>query len=171
LQYMSGKYEQNGIITRDKYGDWCVPPESPELIHSKDPLRNTDGQLIATAYYFHLLKLMSRFAGLLHRPADAAAFAVSASALWVVSALTVLGSVSVLTVAGLFCAVAATLSRILVKKEIQSKMRVITASYGLIINYNRIDGMHGGDDGIYIKIGTKTTSGGNKMLLPCIPDL
>ncbi|KAB6284573.1 family 78 glycoside hydrolase catalytic domain, partial [Bacteroides xylanisolvens] len=25
------------IITKDKYGDWCVPPESLELIHSKDP--------------------------------------------------------------------------------------------------------------------------------------
>jgi alpha-L-rhamnosidase len=41
--------------TKDKYGDWCVPPESPELIHSKDTLRTTDGQLIATAYYYHLL--------------------------------------------------------------------------------------------------------------------
>ena len=31
------------IITKDKYGDWCVPPESLELIHSKDPSRKTDG--------------------------------------------------------------------------------------------------------------------------------
>lgn len=30
------------IITKDKYGDWCVPPESLELIHSKDPSRKTD---------------------------------------------------------------------------------------------------------------------------------
>ncbi|HEY4287585.1 MAG TPA: family 78 glycoside hydrolase catalytic domain [Puia sp.] len=75
LQYMSGKYEKDGIITKDKYGDWCVPPESPELIHSKDSTRNTDGQLIATAYYYHLLGLMRQFAGLLHVSADAAAFA------------------------------------------------------------------------------------------------
>ena len=27
---------QSHIITRDRYGDWCLPPESPELIHSKD---------------------------------------------------------------------------------------------------------------------------------------
>lgn len=27
------------IITKDKYGDWCVPPESLEMIHSNDPAR------------------------------------------------------------------------------------------------------------------------------------
>jgi alpha-L-rhamnosidase len=75
LHYMSSKYEKDGIITKDKYGDWCVPPESPELIHSKDSTRNTDGQLIATAYYYHLLSLMRHFAELLQVPADAALFA------------------------------------------------------------------------------------------------
>ncbi len=100
-----------------------------------------------------------------------AVFAVSASALWVVSVLATLCRVSAFTAAGLFCAVEATLSRILVKKEIQSKMRVIAAGYGLIINYNRIDGVHGGDNGIYVKIGAEATSGRYKMLLPCIPDL
>ncbi|HEY4108820.1 glycoside hydrolase family 78 protein [Puia sp.] len=68
LHYMSARYEHDGIMTKDKYGDWCVPPESPHLIHSKDSLRNTDGTLIATAYYYHLLTLMEKFAGLLHQP-------------------------------------------------------------------------------------------------------
>jgi len=68
LHYMSAKYEHDGILTKDKYGDWCVPPESLQLIHSKDSLRNTDGTLIATAYYYHLLTLMQKFAGLLHQP-------------------------------------------------------------------------------------------------------
>ena len=68
LHYMSSKYEHEGLITKDKYGDWCVPPESPQLIHSKDSLRNTDGTLIATAYYYHLLTLMQKFATLLHQP-------------------------------------------------------------------------------------------------------
>jgi alpha-L-rhamnosidase len=68
LHYMSARYERDGIITKDKYGDWCVPPESPQLIHSKDSLRATDGALIATAYYYHLLTLMQKFAGLLHQP-------------------------------------------------------------------------------------------------------
>jgi len=66
LEYMSSNYEKNGIMTRDKYGDWCVPPESPELIHSRDSTRITDGQLIATAYYYHLLRLMEEFAGILN---------------------------------------------------------------------------------------------------------
>lgn len=80
MHYMSGRYEKDGIMTKDKYGDWCVPPESPELIHSRDSLRNTDGQLIATAYYYHYLRLMRHFAELLHRPEDAAAFDVKAAA-------------------------------------------------------------------------------------------
>jgi alpha-L-rhamnosidase len=63
LSYMKDKYMTPGfIVTKDKYGDWCVPPESEELIHSNDPARKTDGQLIATAYYYKLLELMSRFA-------------------------------------------------------------------------------------------------------------
>jgi alpha-L-rhamnosidase len=70
LQYMGGKYVAGGIMTKDKYGDWCVPPESPELIHSRDSSRSTDGQLIATAYYYRLLVLMEGFAKLLHREDD-----------------------------------------------------------------------------------------------------
>ena len=65
--YMTEEY----IITKDKYGDWCVPPESLELIHSKDPSRKTDGDLIATAYYLKVLQLMHRFASLQGLKADA----------------------------------------------------------------------------------------------------
>ncbi|MDR0891920.1 MAG: family 78 glycoside hydrolase catalytic domain [Mediterranea sp.] len=65
--YMTPDY----IVTKDKYGDWCVPPESPELIHSKDPARQTDGSLIATAYYLKMLQLMHRFATLQGLTADA----------------------------------------------------------------------------------------------------
>lgn len=56
--YMTKDY----IVTRDKYGDWCVPPEALEMIHSQDPARNTDGALISTAYYLKVLQLMHRFA-------------------------------------------------------------------------------------------------------------
>jgi len=62
LYYMKGKYCVGGLMTKDKYGDWCVPPESPELIHSRDSSRLTDGKLIATAYYYHFLELMGGFA-------------------------------------------------------------------------------------------------------------
>ncbi len=61
-----------GIISADKYGDWCVPPESPELIHSMDPARKTDGRLIATAYYCKVAQLLSKFARIQGLEADAA---------------------------------------------------------------------------------------------------
>jgi alpha-L-rhamnosidase len=75
LAYMRGKYMTDFILTKDKYGDWCVPPESLQLIHSRDSTRRTDGALLATAYYYRLLTLMQRFAGLLDKPADAKEFA------------------------------------------------------------------------------------------------
>lgn len=65
--YMTQEY----IIKKDKYGDWCVPPESLELIHSKDPTRQTDGKLIATAYYLKILQLMHRFATIQNLKAEA----------------------------------------------------------------------------------------------------
>ncbi len=75
LAYMQGKYMKNYLLTKDKYGDWCVPPESLQLIHSQDPGRKTDGTLLATAYYYKLLTLMQRFAALLDNQADVKAFA------------------------------------------------------------------------------------------------
>ncbi|UOR03560.1 glycoside hydrolase family 78 protein [Hymenobacter aerilatus] len=70
LTYMRQNYSANGLITKDKYGDWCVPPESKEMIHSKDPARNTDGVLIASSTYYHLLGLMQGFAEVLDKPED-----------------------------------------------------------------------------------------------------
>ena len=70
MQYMKDKYMQDYIVTRDKYGDWCVPPEDLKLIHAKDSSRLTDGKLIATAYYFKLLSYMQRFAKLTGKDAD-----------------------------------------------------------------------------------------------------
>ena len=70
MGYMKEKFMKAYIMTRDKYGDWCVPPEALELIHAKDPARLTDGQLIATAYYYKLLSYMQRFAGLTGNNAD-----------------------------------------------------------------------------------------------------
>jgi alpha-L-rhamnosidase len=74
VNYMR-QFFTNGIIARDSYGDWCVPPEDLRLIHSKDPARQTDKALLATAYFYHDLTLMARYARLLGRPADAARFA------------------------------------------------------------------------------------------------
>jgi alpha-L-rhamnosidase len=79
LAYMKDKYMTPGyIVTKDKYGDWCVPPESEELIHSNDPARKTDGQLIATAYYYKLLQLMQQFAPIAAHKEDVETFAILA---------------------------------------------------------------------------------------------
>ncbi len=65
MKYMRENYmTKEYIVTQDKYGDWCAPPESLELIHTNDPGRKTDSTLIATAYYYHLLQLMTKFASL-----------------------------------------------------------------------------------------------------------
>lgn len=74
LDYMRDKYVKGDLMTKDKYGDWCVPPESATLIHTKDTLRTTNGELIASAYYYRLLTLMGRFADLVKKPQDRAAF-------------------------------------------------------------------------------------------------
>jgi alpha-L-rhamnosidase len=73
-------YLQDGLLTKDNYADWCVPPESPSLIHSQDPARKTSGTLISTAYYFHLLNVMARYARLLDKPTDAKDFEAQAQA-------------------------------------------------------------------------------------------
>ncbi|MGA2771239.1 MAG: glycoside hydrolase family 78 protein [Bryobacteraceae bacterium] len=65
---------QDGLMPKDQYGDWCVPPEDPKLIHSVDPARITDKTLLGTAYYYELLSTMARYARLLDKPADAADF-------------------------------------------------------------------------------------------------
>jgi alpha-L-rhamnosidase len=70
LAHMSG-YVTNGLIAKDSYGDWCVPPEDPKLIHSKDPARKTAPALLATSYFYHCLTLMARYATLLDKPDDA----------------------------------------------------------------------------------------------------
>jgi alpha-L-rhamnosidase len=67
-------YLQNGLMPKDQYADWCVPPEDPKLIHSKDPARVTNPTLIATAYYYHLLRLAARYARMLGQPADATGY-------------------------------------------------------------------------------------------------
>ena len=70
--YLNDEY----ILTKDKYGDWCVPPESKELIHSQDPARKTDGQLIATAYTYKLAQMLIKFAKLSGNEQDINEYAV-----------------------------------------------------------------------------------------------
>lgn len=80
MMYMKGKYQTpEYIVTKDSYGDWCVPPESLEMIHSRDSARVTNPQLIATAYYYYLLQVMQRFARLSGHAEDVQAYAREAA--------------------------------------------------------------------------------------------
>lgn len=73
MDHMSG-FMANGLIPKDKYGDWCVPPEELTLIHSKDPARITDPTLLATSYFYHDCLLMEQYATRLGKTEDARAF-------------------------------------------------------------------------------------------------
>ena len=64
----------NGIIAKDNYGDWCVPPEDAKLIHSNDPARKTAPEILATSYFFHCLKLMTIYSKQLGKTNDAQRF-------------------------------------------------------------------------------------------------
>src|SRR5690554_3945743 len=65
---------QDYILTKDTYGDWCMPPESQELIHSADPSRKTAGPVLSTTVYFSLLELMKEFATITRNEQDIAGY-------------------------------------------------------------------------------------------------
>lgn len=71
LFYMRDKYMKDYLMPKDTYGDWCMPPEDPKLIHSKDPARITPGPLLGTAFYYRMVKLMEHFATLSGNTKDA----------------------------------------------------------------------------------------------------
>ena len=73
--------DADGIITKDTYGDWCVPPERLELIHSEDPARKTDGALLSTAYVIRVLHLLRDFASAQGLAAEADEFQQQAQAM------------------------------------------------------------------------------------------
>ena len=74
LKFMKDSYMQDGIMTKDRYGDWCLPPESPELIHSRDSSRITAAPMLANPFYCHLCGKMVEFAKLLGKTDDAEYF-------------------------------------------------------------------------------------------------
>lgn len=72
MNHLISEYCRDGIIIKDQYGDWCVPPEKLNLIHSQDPARKTDGSLISTAYTIRCLQLLEEFANLQNLSEEAA---------------------------------------------------------------------------------------------------
>lgn len=79
LQHIQQVSIQDDILTKDTYGDWCMPPESQELIHSQDPTRKTAGAILSTTVYYSLLNLMSEFAVLTGNENDIAGYQELAS--------------------------------------------------------------------------------------------
>jgi len=65
LLHMKDNYMKAGLMTRDTYGDWCMPPESLEMIHSNDPTRITESTVISTPFYCYLCGKMAKFAEIL----------------------------------------------------------------------------------------------------------
>jgi alpha-L-rhamnosidase len=62
---------EDGIMPRNTYADWCVPPTVMTEINSSNPKLNTSGDLMSTAIFYHDLRLMARSARLLGKAADA----------------------------------------------------------------------------------------------------
>ena len=72
--HMKNEYMRGGIMPRDTYGDWCMPPESLEMIHSNDRNRITESSVISTPFYCYLCGKMAKFAEVLGVEQDAAYF-------------------------------------------------------------------------------------------------
>ena len=77
IEYMS-RFLVDGLMPKDTYGDWCTPPQSLKLIHENAPLKTTSSEYIAAAYFYFELKLMEKFAILLHKDNDAINYSTSA---------------------------------------------------------------------------------------------
>ena len=74
MLHMKNDYMRAGLMPRDTYGDWCMPPESLELIHSNDATRITDATVISTPFYCYLCGKMAKFAEVLGFDEDVAFF-------------------------------------------------------------------------------------------------
>ena len=74
MLHMKKYYLKEGILIRDTYGDWCVPPESPELIHTKDTNRMTWPANLSTPYYYLYCKIMKGFADRIGKYSDTTYF-------------------------------------------------------------------------------------------------
>ncbi|RNL52212.1 alpha-L-rhamnosidase [Pedobacter jejuensis] len=62
LAYMQDRYMKDYILTKDSYGDWCMPPITIEFGRGKSADKKYPSELISTAYYYHFTQLMMQFA-------------------------------------------------------------------------------------------------------------
>ncbi|MBU6398911.1 MAG: family 78 glycoside hydrolase catalytic domain [Verrucomicrobia bacterium] len=80
MEHLNG-FVKADLMPRDTYGDWCVPPADPKIIHSQDPAQKTAPAILGTAYYYHCLELMARYATVLGRTDAARQYRESAARL------------------------------------------------------------------------------------------
>ena len=62
LAYMQNRYMKDYILTKDSYGDWCMPPITIEFGRGKSADKKYPSELLSTAYYYHFTQLMIQFA-------------------------------------------------------------------------------------------------------------
>lgn len=70
MAHMEETTMKDYIMTKDTYGDWCMPPERQDLIHSEDPTRITAGAILSTTLYYDLLNKMAVFAKICGKEED-----------------------------------------------------------------------------------------------------
>jgi len=61
LAYMQDRYMKDNILTKDSYGDWCMPPVTIEAGRGKSADKKYPSELISTAYYYHFTQVMMQF--------------------------------------------------------------------------------------------------------------
>jgi len=65
LFYMKDRYmDEDYIITKDSYGDWCRPPKTIEEQRGKSADVKRPSSLISTAYFYYFMGVMQKFAEL-----------------------------------------------------------------------------------------------------------
>ncbi|MGM9475777.1 family 78 glycoside hydrolase catalytic domain [Pedobacter sp. GSP4] len=70
LAYMQDRYMNDYILTKDSYGDWCMPPITIEAGRGKSADKKYPSELISTAYYYHFMELMMKFSRVLGNETD-----------------------------------------------------------------------------------------------------
>lgn len=71
LEYMRDRYmTPEYIVTKDSYGDWCAPPATIEEGRGRSANVKYPSKLISTAYYYHFMQMMQRFAEITGNQAD-----------------------------------------------------------------------------------------------------
>lgn len=75
LTYMKDRYMTDEyIVTKDSYGDWCVPPPTIEAGVGQNADVKRPSKLISTAFYFYFMNMMMEFAKLTDNEQDIASY-------------------------------------------------------------------------------------------------